>query len=237
MAVTRPLKEGSVTTYQQKVALGFPDILASEMDADLDTIYAAWNGNVGTANLVDGSVTTAKLANDAVTSAKILDGTIATGDLADLSVTTAKIANNAVTIPKTVPGLAVNQRQAISMLSTGNVPAGAPVALAATPAMTIRAGASVLFVIQPIGHMQVTTGAVTVRFRMRVEQTGVTVLQWDALFNVPAAACPFNTAQVPLTGLYSSAGGSFTYTLFAEMQTTGGQWVLSGGTFTVAELV
>jgi hypothetical protein len=62
MAVTRPLKEGSVTTYQQKVALGFPDILASEMDADLDTIYAAWNGNVGTANLVDGSVTTAKLA-------------------------------------------------------------------------------------------------------------------------------------------------------------------------------
>jgi hypothetical protein len=65
MAVTRPLKEGSVTTYQQKVAAGFPDILASEMDADLDTIYAAWNGNVGTANLVDGSVTYAKLAPDA----------------------------------------------------------------------------------------------------------------------------------------------------------------------------
>jgi hypothetical protein len=65
MAVTRPLKEGSVTTYQQKVALGFPDILASEMDADLDTIYAAWNGGVNTANLVDGSVTFAKLAPDA----------------------------------------------------------------------------------------------------------------------------------------------------------------------------
>jgi hypothetical protein len=65
MAVTRPLKEGSVTTYQQKVALGFPDILASEMDADLDTIYAAWNGGVATANLVDGSVTFAKLAPDA----------------------------------------------------------------------------------------------------------------------------------------------------------------------------
>jgi len=65
MAVTRPLKEGSVTTYQAKVAAGFPDILASEVDADLDTIYAAWNGNVGTANLVDGSVTYAKLAPDA----------------------------------------------------------------------------------------------------------------------------------------------------------------------------
>ncbi len=65
MATQRPLKEGSVRTYQEKVALGFPDILASEMDADLDTIYAAWNGNVGTANLVDGSVTYAKLAPDA----------------------------------------------------------------------------------------------------------------------------------------------------------------------------
>jgi hypothetical protein len=65
MAVTRPLKEGSVTTYQAKVAAGFPDILASEMDADLDTIYAAWNGGVGTANLGDGSVTAAKLAPDA----------------------------------------------------------------------------------------------------------------------------------------------------------------------------
>jgi hypothetical protein len=71
MAVTRPLKEGSVTTYQQKVAAGFPDILASEMDADLDTIYAAWNGGVATANLIDGSVTTAKIGNGQVTYAKL----------------------------------------------------------------------------------------------------------------------------------------------------------------------
>jgi len=47
MALTRPLKEGSVTTYQQKVALGFKDILASEADADHDTMYAAWNGALG----------------------------------------------------------------------------------------------------------------------------------------------------------------------------------------------
>jgi hypothetical protein len=65
MATQRPLKEGSVRTYQEKVALGFPDILASEMDADLDTIYAAWNGGVATANLNDASVTEAKLAPDA----------------------------------------------------------------------------------------------------------------------------------------------------------------------------
>jgi len=47
MALTRPLKEGSVTTYQAKVGLGFKDILASEADADHDTIYAAWNGALG----------------------------------------------------------------------------------------------------------------------------------------------------------------------------------------------
>jgi hypothetical protein len=92
MAVTRPLKEGSVTTYQQKVAAGFPDILASEMDADLDTIYAAWNGGVATANLIDGSVTTPKLAT--------APNGAGTANLNDLAVTTAKLADGAVTWPK-----------------------------------------------------------------------------------------------------------------------------------------
>jgi len=65
MALQRPLKEGNVRTYQEKVGLGYLDILASEMDADLDTIYAAWNGGVATANIQDGAVTAAKLAPDA----------------------------------------------------------------------------------------------------------------------------------------------------------------------------
>jgi hypothetical protein len=101
MAVTRPLKEGSVTTYQQKVALGFPDILASEMDADLDTIYAAWNGGVATANLIDGSVTTPKLAT--------APNGVATVNLNDLAVTTAKLAAGAVTLAKMAVGASVRQ--------------------------------------------------------------------------------------------------------------------------------
>jgi hypothetical protein len=63
--IQRPVKEGSVRTYQEKVGLGFVDILASEMDADLDTIYAAWNGGADTINIKDGSITYAKLAPDA----------------------------------------------------------------------------------------------------------------------------------------------------------------------------
>ena len=47
MALQRPLKEGSVRTYQEKVALNFKDILASEADGDHDTMYAAWNGALG----------------------------------------------------------------------------------------------------------------------------------------------------------------------------------------------
>ncbi len=63
--IVRPTKEGGATTYQGKVALGFKDILASEVDADLDTIYAAWNGGVDTVNIKNGAVTEAKLATDA----------------------------------------------------------------------------------------------------------------------------------------------------------------------------
>jgi hypothetical protein len=115
MATQRPLKEGSVRTYQEKVALGFPDILASEMDADLDTIYAAWNGPlpanaIGTTQLADGAVTTAKHADapNGVTTAKINDAAITTVKVLDAAITKAKLAAGAAL------------RQIVSL----NVPAG-----------------------------------------------------------------------------------------------------------------
>jgi hypothetical protein len=123
--IQRPAKQGGATTYQGKVALGYTKILASEADADLDTIYAAWNGGVETVNLRDYSVTNVKLATDSVDarvlapSAVVID-TIAPGtvrgtpnaggitrelakasiwggdDLIDGSVTRPKIATGAV---------------------------------------------------------------------------------------------------------------------------------------------
>jgi hypothetical protein len=43
----------------------YAPILSNEVDADFDTIYAAWNGGADTVNVKDGSVTFAKLAPDA----------------------------------------------------------------------------------------------------------------------------------------------------------------------------
>jgi len=74
--IQRPLKEGSVRTYQQKVALNFKDILASEADGDHDTMYAAWNAGVDTVNIKDGAVTTPKLADLNVTNAKLAGGAV-----------------------------------------------------------------------------------------------------------------------------------------------------------------
>jgi len=75
--IQRPVKEGNATTYQGKVALGYTDILASEVDDDLDKIYAAWNGGVDTVNIVDGSITGAKLAPGAVGSRELATGAAA----------------------------------------------------------------------------------------------------------------------------------------------------------------
>jgi hypothetical protein len=100
--IPRPPKQGNVTTYVAKVAAGYGRILAGEMDADLDTIYGAWNAGADTVNIRDGAVTSAKLAADSVGPRELQDGGIITANLGDASVTTPKIADGAVTDPKIV---------------------------------------------------------------------------------------------------------------------------------------
>jgi hypothetical protein len=100
--IPRPPKQGNVTTYVAKVAAGYGRILAGEMDADLDTIYGAWNAGADTVNIRDGAVTSSKLAADSVGARELQDGGIITANLGDASVTTPKIADGAVTDPKIV---------------------------------------------------------------------------------------------------------------------------------------
>jgi hypothetical protein len=119
MAVQRPLKEGNVRTYQEKVGLGFTDILASEADADHDTIYAAWNAGLDTPDIHDSAITSAKLAANAVIIGKINPGAVrgsatagfpqreiaqksiqGNADIYDATILTEQLADNAVTMPK-----------------------------------------------------------------------------------------------------------------------------------------
>lgn len=100
--IPRPPKQGNVMTYVAKVAAGYPHILAGEVDADLDTIYGAWNGGADTVNIRDGAVTSAKLAADSVGPRELQDSGVGNSNLADGAVTTPKLADGAVTDPKIV---------------------------------------------------------------------------------------------------------------------------------------
>jgi hypothetical protein len=100
--IPRPPKQGNVMTYVAKVAAGYPHILAGEVDADLDTIYGAWNSGADTVNLRDGAVTSAKLAADSVGPRELQDSGVGNANLADAAVTTSKLADGSVTDPKIV---------------------------------------------------------------------------------------------------------------------------------------
>jgi hypothetical protein len=102
--IQRPTKQGNATTYQGKVAAGYTTILASEMDADLDLIYSAWNQGVDTVNIADGSIIGAKLAPGAVGTRELQDGGIQTVDIGNGQVTQAKLAAGVSAIPSGAAG-------------------------------------------------------------------------------------------------------------------------------------
>jgi hypothetical protein len=106
--IQRPTKQGGATTFQGKVAQGYTKILASEADADIDTIFAAWNGGADTVNLRDNAVTSAKIAPGAVGARELADGSIGLGEINQTSLAawvpsglglTPAAANQQVVIP------------------------------------------------------------------------------------------------------------------------------------------
>lgn len=73
--IQRPIKTYGTRRYVDEVALAPSNedpVLANEVDADLDTVYAAWNAGADTVNIKDGAVTRAKL--DTAVGA-VVDGT------------------------------------------------------------------------------------------------------------------------------------------------------------------
>jgi hypothetical protein len=215
--VQRPPKQGGSTTYQGKVAQGYTKILASEVDADLDTIFAAWNGGADTVNLRDGAVTSAKLAAGAVGTRELADGGVATGDLADLAVTTAKLADLAVSTGKladtavTTPKLAdlnvTTQKLADLGVVTAKIVRGGSTfqraGIANIPNANLVATPVLLYDISPtldsgrpllaLGHVRLIVQKLTV--------TGVSVNVTVTLANGGAGVSD-GTAEISFTPLY-----------------------------------
>jgi len=91
--IQRPTKQGNATTYQGKVAAGYTTILASEVDADIDLMYSAWNQGVDGSNIQPGVITGGMLAPGTVGTRELTDGGVQTVDIGDGQVTNAKIVS------------------------------------------------------------------------------------------------------------------------------------------------
>lgn len=74
--------------------------VASQVNANFDVIYNAFNGNIDSNNLATNSVVTSKIADNNVTTAKINDSAVTTAKINNLAVTTDKIADSAVGVSR-----------------------------------------------------------------------------------------------------------------------------------------
>lgn len=93
--IARPAKQGGATTYQGKVAQGFTKILSAEVDADLNTIFDAFNDGVDAVNIRPNAITADKIAPDQLGPRELADdlpGSI----LATGAITAREIGTDAV---------------------------------------------------------------------------------------------------------------------------------------------
>jgi hypothetical protein len=216
--IQRPTKEGSVRTYQEKVGLGFVDILASEMDADLDTIYAAWNGGVDSVTLKDGAVTTPKLVDGAVTTPKLVDG----------AVTTLKLANppNGVSTAKLNIGAAVATRTSVNLASAVNL-TDTMSTLITLGSVTLRGGI-VLFLMPLSGQLELTpAGSTGATLEIAVDSTTVQSIFYTA-YGGAAIWVPVN---YNFSAMWTASAGAHTILLRGKRTSGTATWQLSAGYF------
>ena len=165
--INRPTKQGGATTYGGKVSAGYTTILASEMDADLDTIYSAWNAGVDSSNIQPGSITGDKLAPGAVGSRELADSGVQTVDLAAGAVTTPKLADGAVTNPKltvgcvTATNLAADSVGSQQIINGSVTSAELAVASVTAPAMATNSVGTEQLIDNAVTAPKLAVGAVT----------------------------------------------------------------------------
>jgi len=153
--IQRPVKTYGTRRYVDEVAaapLNEDPILANEVDGDLDTVYAAWNGGADTVNIKDGAVTTPKIAADAVTASTIADQNVrgsfdgAAHEIQQLSIHGGfDLVNATVSVGKLIPGTAVRQVITVTVAAgfSSNTAAWADVV---TPISITTAGGALLLI-------------------------------------------------------------------------------------------
>src|SRR5215471_5028104 len=190
-AIQRNLKRGNVRTFDDEYNRGYTDIWASEVDADFDTLFSAWNlgvpggiaiadGSITTAKLQDGSVTNPKLAPNAVGTGNIMAGAVGATQIAagavgttalqGLSVTTPIIADGAVTSVKLANGAVGTTQLAANSVTSAQIAAGA------------------------VGTTQILDGSVT--------DAKIASVSWGKISGAPTGLPPSGAAGGSLQGTY-----------------------------------
>ena len=227
--IERPTKTYGTRKFVSEVAAApgnYAPILSAEVDADIDTIFNAWNLGVDTVNVKDNSVSTAKLQDLAVTTTKLADGSVTSAKIQDNSISTNDLANGSVTVAKIQVGQTAYQTraQAVPAGAFVNSPSGY-VTFVSFPALVMRGGLVMLF------------GNIGWRINMSIGNYNV-VLVWLRSGTI-VQAVQYNigcnsSCQVPLPvpQIFDWPGaGTFTYVLQVAIGGSPGCQVITDASF------
>lgn len=192
-SITRPAKTLGNTSYAAEVAGGQTKIKSAEIDADLDTIYAEFNGQIQNENIKAGA---------AIEYSKL--------DLVN-SITNADIAAAAaIAGSKLAVGAGVNATVAAAGTS-GLTFTTVETTVGTVPSLTTRGGAVLLFGSESITYYASTL--VTTTIVLRWKRDGVTI--HTVTHSVSLTASHRHIIPVPMIRT-TPAAGTYVFTLTAQ---------------------
>ena len=196
--IQRNIKRGNVRTFDDLYSRGFTDIWASEVDADFDTIYNAWNlGVPGGINIQDGSITGAKLADGSVSYSKLVVGSIRGGGAAAGGNIASKSIDGRVDILDGSIGPA--QLQSGSITSAILAPGSVTTAVLADGAVNSAKIADGSIQTVDIANNAITTALIA---DAAVTDAKISSVSWGKIAGTPTTLPPSGAAGGSLVGNY-----------------------------------